>query len=85
MSAGNLLGSIWNTVFFGALWVILGAAIQKIFVAFNTSLKVLPSLQDAVNGMGIMQTIWTFILIIMFIVIWFNYMMNEQSQASGGV
>lgn len=85
ISAGNLLGSLFNTVLFGGLWAVLGAAIDKIFTAFNTSLKVLPSLQDAVNGMGIMQWIWTMILIVMFIVIWMNYLFNENSMASGGV
>jgi len=85
MSAGNLLGSIANTVVLGGIWVVLGAAIDKIFRVFNYSITVLPSLQDAVNGMGIMQTIWTFIMVLIFFVIWFNYMMNESSQAGGGV
>lgn len=85
MSAGNLIGSLWNTVFFAGLWIVLGAALDKVFKAFNTSIKVLPSLQDAVNGMGIVQTVWGMILIILFIVIWINYLMNENSQASGGV
>ena len=85
MSAGNLIGSIWNTVFFAGLWIVLGAALDKVFKAFNTSIKVLPSLQDAVNGMGLVQTVWGMILIILFIVIWINYLMNENSQASGGV
>ena len=85
MSAGNLFGSLFNTVLFGGLWVVLGAVIDKLFKAFNTSIKVLPSLQDAVNGMGIMQTVWSMILIVVFVVIWWNYMMNENSQASGGV
>ena len=85
MSAGNLIGSIWNTIFFAGLWIVLGAALDKVFKAFNTSINVLPSLQDAVNGMGIVQVVWGVLLIIMFMVIWINYLMNENSQASGGV
>ena len=85
MSAGNLIGSLWNTVFFAGLWIVLGAALDKVFKAFNTSIKVLPSMQDAVNGMGIVQTVWGVILIILFITIWVNYLMNENSQSSGGV
>jgi hypothetical protein len=85
MSAGNLLGSIFSTVLLGGIWVILGAAIDKIFKIFNYTIKVLPSLQDAVNGMGIMQYIWSMIMVLIFFVIWINYMMNESSQASGGV
>lgn len=72
-------------MFFAGLWIVLGAALDKVFKAFNTSIKVLPSLQDAVNGMGLVQTVWGMILIILFIVIWINYLMNENSQASGGV
>ena len=85
MSAGNLIGSIWNTIFFAGLWIVLGAALDKVFKAFNTSINVLPSLQDAVNGMGIVQVVWGVLLIIMFMVIWINYLMNENSQSSGGV
>jgi len=85
MSAGNLLGSIFSTVLLGGIWVILGAAIDKIFKMFNYTIKVLPSLQDAVNGMGIMQYVWTAIMVIIFIVVWANYLFNESSQASGGV
>ena len=85
MSAGNLIGSIWNTIFFAGLWIVLGAALDKVFKAFNTSINVLPSLQDAVNGMGIVQVVWGVLLIIMFIVIWINYLMNENSQSSGNV
>jgi hypothetical protein len=85
MSAGNLIGSLWNTIFFAGLWIVLGACLDKVFKAFNASIKVLPSLQDAVNGMGIVQTVWSTLLIILFVVIWINYVMNENSQASGGV
>lgn len=69
----------------GGIWVVLDAAMDKIFRVFNYSITVLPSLQDAVNGMGIMQWIWSMIMIVIFFVIWLNYMLNESSQASGGV
>jgi hypothetical protein len=85
VSAGNLFGSIWNTVLFGGLWVVLGYAIDKVTVAMNTSMKVLPSLQDAANGFTVMQWIWSMLLIVMFFVIWMNYLFNENSMASGGV
>ena len=85
MSAGNLLGSIFNTVLFGCVWTGLGGVVDKLFKAFNSSATVLPTLQDAMNGMTIMQTIWSIILILMFIVIWMNYLLNENSRASGGV
>lgn len=85
MGAGNFLGSVFNTIFFGGLWVVLGKVIEVLFKAFNKSISLLPTLQDAANGLTIMQSIWIVIPIIIFIVIWANYMFNENSQASGGV
>ena len=85
MGAGNLLGAIFNTIFFGGLWVVLGMVVEKLFRAFNTSIGILPSLQDAANGLTIMQIGWSIICVIIFIVIWLNYLFNENSQASGGV
>lgn len=85
MSAGNFIGSVWNTVFLNGMWIILGWAMEKIFRAFNTTMRLLPTLQDAVNGMSQIQWIWSISFIIIFIVVWANYLMNENSQASGGV
>lgn len=85
MGAGNLIGSVFNTVLFGGLWIVLSAAVDKIFVAFNRSLLVLPSLQDAADGMGIMKIAWWAIMVVIFFVIWMNYLLNENSQASGNV
>jgi hypothetical protein len=35
--------------------------------------------------MSVMEWIWTILLVIVFMAIWINYLMNENSQASGGV
>ena len=85
MSAGNFIGSVFNTVFFGGLALVLGYAVEKVFRAFNHSISVLPTFQDAVNGFTILQVIWSLIWIIIFLVIWVNYFLNENSKASGGV
>lgn len=85
VSAGNLIGSIWNTLLAAGIWIVLGAVFDKLFIAFNFTMKMLPSMQDALNGFSIMQTIWSVLLIIIFFVIWLNYLFNENSQASGGV
>lgn len=85
ISAGNLIGSIFNTVFAPVIWLILGYAIEKLFKAANTSMRLLPTMQDAVNGMSMMQYAWSVSLLIVFCVIWINYALNENSQASGGV
>lgn len=85
MGAGNFIGSCWNTLLLGTLWLVLGYAMEKIFRAFNSTMRLLPTLQDAVNGMSQMQFIWGILFIGIFCVIWANYLMNENSQASGGV
>ncbi len=85
MSAGNLFGAAWNTIFFGVLWVVFGKVMEYLFKAFNYSMSILPTMQDAANGMTIMQTIWVIIPVIVFLTIWINYLFNEVSQASGGV
>lgn len=85
MGAGNFIGSVWNTLLLDGLWLVLGYAMEKIFRAFNSTMRLLPTLQDAVNGMSQMQFIWSIICIGIFLVIWANYLMNENSQASGGV
>lgn len=85
MGAGNLIGAFFNTLLFGGLFIVMGFAVEKMFIAFNHTMAVLPTFQDAVNGFSIMQIIWLAIWIIMFIVIWVNYLLNENSQASGGV
>jgi hypothetical protein len=84
MGAGNLIGLVFNMFVFGAMWTILGGLVDRIITVFNISLKVLPSLQDAANGLSIMQTIWSSLLILMFIALIINYIMNENSQISGG-
>lgn len=83
--AGNFIGSCWNTLLLDGLWLVLGYAMEKIFRAFNSTMKLLPTLQDAVNGMSQMQFIWSILFIGIFLVIWANYIMNENSHASGGV
>ena len=84
MGAGNLIGLVFNILVFGAIWTILGGLVDRIIKAFNVSIKVLPSLQDAANGLSIMQTVWASLLILMFIALIINYIMNENSQVSGG-
>lgn len=85
MSAGNFLGSMFNTVFFAALWIIFGYVLQKLFTAFNYSMNLLPSMADAANGLTIMQFGFIVVPVIIFLVIWMNYLFNEISMAGGGV
>ena len=78
MSFGSLFGAMWNTVAFAVIWVILGKVVEVVTRAFNISITVLPSFQDAVNGMNIMQTAWTGIMVLIFIGVWVNYVINEH-------
>ena len=83
MSAGNLMGTIFVCVVFSAMWVVLGAAVDKIGLIFNHMIQLLPSFQDAANGMTLMQTVWIVIPILVWIVLWINYAVNEANGAGG--
>ena len=85
MGAGNILGAVFNTVMASVIWLVLGKGMDVMVKAFNYSMTISPSMQDFANGFQIQQTVWTFILVLVFFVIWLNYLLNENSQASGGV
>ena len=85
MSAGNFLGTLFVSVAFSAMWMVIGAAIDKVGIIFNYTVRVLPSFQDAVNGFTITQMAYLVIPIIVWIGIWVNYAQNEASEAGGFV
>lgn len=85
MSAGNFLGTLFVSVMFSAIWLVIGAMIEKIGMVFNHLIPLLPTMQDAVNGFAITQTIFIIIPAIVWIAIWFNYVQNEASEAGGYV
>jgi len=82
VSWGSLFGALMLTVAFAAIWVILGKAVEVITRAFNASIMVLPTFQDAVNGMNIMQYAWTGIMVLIFLGIWINYVINEHQDTN---
>jgi uncharacterized BrkB/YihY/UPF0761 family membrane protein len=85
MSAGGLFGMVMNMVFAAGLWTVIGAVVDRMGAAFNTSIRMLPTFQDALNGFTIIQTVYGVLLIIIFITLIVNYIMNENSLASGEV
>jgi hypothetical protein len=85
MSAGNFMGTIFVAVMATAMWLVLAMAIEKVALVFNKVLTIAPTFQDAINWFQITQTIWSFLLIVIWIVIWFNYAQNEASEAGGYV
>jgi hypothetical protein len=85
MSAGNLFGLIMNTIIFAAIWSVVGVVVDKLGVTFNSTIRIMPSLQDAVTGFGIMQVIYGILPVIVFIFLLINYFVNENAQSSGEV
>ena len=85
MSAGGIFGLFFNLFVGAGLWTILGAAVERIGIVFNNSIAVLPTMQDAVNGFNLMQTVWSVIMVIIFLGLVVNYLVNENSIASGEV
>lgn len=85
MSAGGLFGTIMNFFLFAALWAVVGYVLDKIGVAFNTTIRLMPTMQDAVNGFALVQLIYMVLPVVMFIALIINYILVENSQASGEV
>ena len=85
MSAGNITGLIVNLVFFIAIWSVVGIVVDKIGAAFNRSIVLMPTMQDAVNGFHLTQIIYGILPLIMFLVLLINYFVNENAQSSGEV
>ena len=82
MSWGSLFGSMMNTVAFAAIWVIGGKYVEVIARSFNTLIKIVPTFQDAVNGMNMMQWGWTAVMVIIILGIWLNYIANNNAASN---
>ena len=82
MSAGGMFGLIMNTIFFAGLWAVVGVVVDKLGVAFNVTIRLMPTLQDAVNGFYITQIIYGILPVIVFIMLLINYFVNENAQSS---
>jgi len=85
MSAGGLFGLVFNFFAFAAFWTIIGHLFDRVGVIFNTTIRIMPTFQDAVNGFSITQTVYGLLPIIVFIALLVNYLMNENSMSSGEV
>jgi hypothetical protein len=85
MSAGGLVGLVMNTIFFAGIWSVVGIVVDKLGAAFNSSIVLMPTMQDAVNGFAITQIIYGLLPVVMFIFLLINYFVNENSQSSGEV
>ena len=82
MSAGGLFGLFLNLFVAAGLWTVLGAAVEKVAKAFNSTIAIMPTLQDAVNGFSLMQTVWGVIMIVIFLALIVNYLFEESNRAT---
>ena len=80
MSAGGLFGYVFNIIAYGAIWWVLGALVDRLGMAFNSTINVLPTFQDAVTGFTTIQVIWGSLLAIMYIFLSINYFITTNSQ-----
>ena len=85
MSAGSLFGTVMNFVMFAALWAVVGSVFDKIGGIFNSTIRLMPTMQDAVNGFALTQLIYSFLPVVVFIALVLNYVLVENSQSSGEV
>ena len=85
MSAGALVGTIMNFLMFSGIWMVVGVVFDKIGVCFNSTIRIMPTFQDAVNGFALTQVVYGIIPVIYFIALIINYILVENSTASGEV
>ena len=85
MSAGSLIGTLFNLGIFGVFWIILGIAVDKIGWAFNLSIRAIPTFQDAVTGFTMVQWIYTIIPALVFVTLIVDHVLTENSKSSGEV
>jgi hypothetical protein len=74
-----------NFFLFAGLWVIVGTVFDKIGATFNITMKLMPTMQDAVNGFALTQLIYSVLPVVVFIALVVNYLLVENSTASGEV
>lgn len=79
MSLGSLFGAIFNTAAAALCWIACGKFVEVITKAFNTTINIIPTFQDAVTGFTIQQYAWTAIMVIILVGIWLNYFINSNS------
>jgi hypothetical protein len=85
MSAGGLFGMVMNILIFSGIWTVVGVVVDKLGAVFNSTIRVMPTMQDAVNGFAITQIIYGLLPIIVYITLLINYFVNENAQSSGEV
>ena len=85
MSAGALFGYIFNVLSFIGIWWVVGACIDRISTAFNHTMTVLPTFQDAVNGFSMSQVLYVSLPVIAFIGFSVNYFLTANSSQTGEV
>ena len=83
MSAAGLVGLVFNLFAAAAIWTVLGAGVQAIMTTFNSQISVFPTFQDVANGLNIMQVVWSVIMVVIFLGLVINYMMNETNPLPG--
>ena len=83
MSAAGIVGLFFNLFAAAAIWTVLGIGVEKIMNIFNANITIFPTFQDVANGLNIMQIVWSAMMVVIFIGLLFNYMMNESQGVPG--
>ena len=83
MSAAGLVGLAFNLFLGATLWTVLGIGVEKIMIMFNSQISIFPTFQDVANGLNIMQIVWSAIMVVIFLGLLINYLMNEANPMPG--
>jgi len=82
MSAGNLLGSVANTLLFGGVWLVLGVVVDRVAHIANLMFATMVVYEDGVQTFNMLAGFWAFICVVVVAGIWINYFLVENSRAS---
>jgi len=85
MSAGALFGSFMNFFIFAGEWMVIGTVFDKVASIFNSTIRLMPTMQDAVNGFALTQIIYGALPVVFAFALFINYILVENSSSSGEV
>lgn len=83
MSAGALFGTAMNMILFAGFWTVIGVVFDRVAVVFNSTIRLMPTMQDAVNGFALTQIIYGILPIIVIAALAINYVLVENNNQSG--
>lgn len=85
MSAGSALGTIFWSCAGVVVWFLGSVVIEKMVKMGSAFAISSPSLQDGVNALNMLQTIYSVSIACILIILWYNHFQNSKNEYDQGV